>query len=48
MRLGYLGVEWEKDMKAKTETFLVQAQAYIICGITRDGKITIFVLRREK
>jgi hypothetical protein len=48
MRLDDLGVEWEKEIKAKTETFLIQAQAYITCGITRDGEITIFVFNKRK
>jgi hypothetical protein len=48
MRLGDLGVEWEKEMKAETEKILVQTQVYSTCGITRDGEITIFVFNKRK
>jgi hypothetical protein len=48
MRLGDLGVEWEKEMEAKTEKFPVQAPVYITCGITRDDGITRFGFNKRK
>jgi hypothetical protein len=48
MRLGDLGVGWEKEMKADMEKIFVQAQVYSTCGITRDSEITRFVINKRK
>jgi hypothetical protein len=48
MRLGDLGVEWEKYMKAEMEKIPVKSQVYSTCGISRDGEVTIFVFNKRK